>query len=229
MTKRWALMGALLFCARVVFGGDVATFVNLGFSPDAKYFLFGEYGVNGNQHPYADLFGVNVPENEFVPNGVRSKVYDDKANASQDGLGAFLTLFSDYVPLSQRYHINHLLPGRAIYLLVDGSPPPARIEFRDFLRKNEYIVSLNQFKYGSGANVSASFAIELTIHDSKGNNLHYTVGLPNFRRPGVESYRIRKIILAPDNRSLVFVVAKRERDKNGVNVRYMVETVRTGL
>jgi predicted secreted protein len=44
----------------------------------------------------------------------------------------------------------------------------------------------------------------------------------------VENYRIREIILAPDNRSLVFVIEKHEVDRSGFNVRYMVETVRTG-
>jgi len=229
MTKRWALIGALLLCARGLFAGDVANFLNLGFSPDAKYFLFGEYGVNGSSNPYADLFGVDVSSNRFVPNGVRSKTYPVHAHPGQDGLGALFTLYSDYLPVSRRHHIDHLMTGRDLYLRVDGSRPPSRLEFRDFLKNTRYTVALDQHSYGSGKSVSSSFSIALTVQDSKGKSFHYTVGLPSYRRSGVESYRIKKIILAPDNRSLVFVIEKHELDKDGVNVRYMVETVRTGL
>lgn len=229
MTKRWALMGALLLCARGLFAGDVANFINLGFSPDSKYFFFGEYGVNDHSNPYAALFGVDVPTNTFVSNGVHRKTFDTSATVGQDGLGAFLTLFGDSLPLSRRYHINNVLVGRELYLYVDGTESRAHIEFRDFRKNNRYDITLRQTKYGSGATVSSSFYINLTIHDSQGNVLQYTVGLPNYRRQGVESYRITKVILGPDNRSLVFVVQKRERDQDGVDIRYMVETVKTGL
>ena len=229
MTKRWVLLGALMLCARVVFAGDVANFINLGFSPDAQYFLFGEYGVNDNTKPYADIFGVNVAKNTFVPNGVSSKTYSTEAGVGQDGMGALLTLFSSYVPESKKYHIDHMLQGRDLYLLVNGDKPKPRLDFRDFVTDTQYIVVLNQFTYGKGADLSSSFSIDLTIHASSGQNLHYTVGLPNYRRAGVENYRIRKIILGPDKKSLVFVIEKHVRDKSGINVRYMVETVKTDL
>ncbi|HUX20822.1 MAG TPA: DUF2259 domain-containing protein [Spirochaetia bacterium] len=229
MTKRWALLGALMLFSHVVFAGDVANFINLGFSPDAKYFLFGEYGVNDNSNPYADIFGVNVSRNTFVPDGVESKTYSSEAGVGQDGMGALFTLFADYVPISKRYKIDHMLSGRDLYLLVNGEQPKPRLDFRDFVSNDQYIVTLNQFTYGSGQSVSSSFSIDLTIHSSKGTNLHYTVGLPNYHRPGVENYRIRKIILAPDKRSLVFIIEKHVRDKSGINVRFMVETVRTDL
>jgi hypothetical protein len=37
---------------------------------------------------------------------------------------------------------------------------------------------------------------------------------------------MKQIVLAPDGSSLVFVVQKEEQDTQGVNIRYMVETLK---
>ncbi|HUX21413.1 MAG TPA: DUF2259 domain-containing protein [Spirochaetia bacterium] len=229
MTKRLALIAALLFCARFVFAGDVATFVNLGFSPDAHYYLFAEYGVTGSSKPYASIYGVNVAENSFLPDGVRERSYDAILQPGQDGFGAFLTLFSSYVPISAKYHIDHLLIGRELYLLVDGAQPQGQLTFRDFVGDSDYTVLLNQTSYGSGKSVSSSYYIDLTIKTKSGRTLHYVVGHPDLKRNGVENYRIRRILMGPDNKSLVFVIEKHELDASGYNVRFMVETVHTDL
>ena len=55
--------------------------------------------------------------------------------------------------------------------------------------------------------------------------LFRSVGLPDYRREGVKSYRIKQIIAGPDEESLVFVVQKIQEDTEGVDIRYMVETV----
>ena len=46
MAKRFALVWALFVVAALAASaGDVAQFVNLGFSPDSRYFMFGQYGT----------------------------------------------------------------------------------------------------------------------------------------------------------------------------------------
>ncbi len=53
-----------------------------------------------------------------------------------------------------------------------------------------------------------------------------TVGNPGLARAGVKAYRVKQIILGPDGAALVFVIQKEEADGAGVDIRYMVETVR---
>ncbi len=224
MTKRSALVAVLLFCAGLLFAGDVANFVNLGFSPDSKYFMFAQYGVTQNMVAYAGLYAVDVAHDRFVPDGERSGRYRGALAPGEDGRGELYNLLASSGALTRRCEINHLLIGRVLYLLLDGQQPKAKLEFRDFQTGNDYSVTLNQFEY-TDSGVSSSFSIELKIHTAKGKNLHFTIGLPGYRRPGVENYRIRQIIAGPNNRSLVFVIQKQEKDKDGVNVRYMVDTL----
>ena len=54
----------------------------------------------------------------------------------------------------------------------------------------------------------------------------HTVGLPDYWRTGVRRYRIKQVLLAPDDRSVVMVIEREEQDSTGINIRYMVETVR---
>ena len=68
MAKRLALVCAMfLLTAFVAFAGDVAQFVNLGFSADAKYFLFGQYGITEKDSlPWADTFIVDVAKRNVL-------------------------------------------------------------------------------------------------------------------------------------------------------------------
>ncbi len=224
MVKRSILFGALFLCAGALFAGDVATFVNLGFSADARYFMFGEYGVADDSIPYAHLYAVDVGANRFLPEGEKSVEYRGPIEAGEDGLGAMFTLVASNVALAERYRINHLITGRELYVLIDGQAPQSHIEFRDFRTGSSYSVTLNQLKY-SNDSVSSSFSLEVAVRSANGGERHYTAGLPNFKRPGVENYRVCRILLAPAGRSLIFVIQKEEKDKDGANVRYMVESL----
>jgi len=224
MVKRSALVAVLFFCAGLLFAGDVANFVNLGFSPDSRYFMFGQYGVTEGMVAYGGLYAVDVAHDRFVPDGEKSGRYLGSLQPGEDGRGELFNLIGDSASLARRLQINHLLTGRVLYLLLDGQQPKPKLQFRDFQTGNDYTVTLDQFQYSSGQ-VSSSFSIDLTIHTAKGNTLHFTVGLPSYKRVGVENYRIRQIIVGPNNRSLVFVIEKQEKDKDGVNVRFMVDTL----
>lgn len=209
-----------------VFAGDIANFVNLGFSSDSRYYMFAQYGVNENtSYPYSYFYIVDVPNNDFVTNGVKNASYNIYAQAGYDGSGALFSLLEDNISLIKSYSINHLKTGRLLYFLIDGTEPKSDLDFRDFITGNRYIIHLVQSLYGSGSNVSASFYIDLTVISSSGSSKSYKVGLPNYKRTGVKSYRIKQVILAPNDRSLVFVVEKEEMDTTGANIRYMVETV----
>ncbi|MBN2049375.1 MAG: DUF2259 domain-containing protein [Spirochaetales bacterium] len=218
----------LLFLALAVYlpAGDSASFVNLGFSGDSRYFCFGQYGLTADEtKPYADLFLVDVKKNTFVRNGTVSRVFDTPIEAGQDGFGAFLKLFMQETGLLKEYNIDFLTTGRLVYILINGAEPKATLEFRDFEREKRFVVTLHQDKFGEGADVSASFFIALKVTDKNGQARDYTIGLPSYKRPGVLRYRINKVFFSPDETSLVFVVEKETLDGDGVNIRYMVETI----
>ena len=71
MSKRLALVWVLfLLAALAASAGDVAQFVNLGFSKDARYFMFGQFGIaEKDSTPWADTFIVDVPANAFAAKG----------------------------------------------------------------------------------------------------------------------------------------------------------------
>lgn len=224
--KRTLLFCLLLTASGLLYAGDIANFVNLGFSDDSRYLMFAQYGaLDDSSKHYADIFGVDVNANTFVPNGVKTAVYDEALMPGQEGIGALFTLYSTSVSLAKQYKVNHMTTGRLLYLLIDGQEPKKRLEFRDFDTGRSYQIELFQTQFGDGRSVSASFHINLTIADANGNSRHYTVGLPSYRRDGVKKYRIQQIIYSPDEKSLVFIIEKEESAKNGINIRYMVETV----
>ena len=217
----------LLLTATLVFAGDIASFQNLGFSEDGRYFMFGQYGIlEDSLKHYAQLYTVDVRANRFVTGGTLKAVYDEELEPGQSGIAGLFTLYQDADALLSRHQINHMTPGRLLYILVNGDEPKSHLEFRDFTAGKAYAVDLLQSTFGSGENVSASFHINLTITDNKsGTQKKYTLGLPNYRREGVRRYQIRQILLAPDDSSLVFIVEKEENADSAVNIRYMVETV----
>ena len=219
------LLPLLLVISSYLCAGDVANFVNLGFSQDAETFMFGQYGIDSEESkPFAELYAVDVAENVFETDGVKRQTYDVELSPGMDGSGALYTLLGDSASLVDRYEINHLTPGRIVYLLVNGEEPESSIDFRDFNTGNRFQVELVQSKRGSGDNVRAAFHIQLSVTFADGTVEARTIGLPNYYRDGVSQYRISHIYLGPNEQSLVFVVQKERLRESGKTVRYMVET-----
>ena len=226
MQKRVILIGVLILSVIVpLAAGDVATFVNLGFSEDSSVFMFGQYGViDGEERPYAEIYTVNVHKNAFVPDGVTKKVYTDEVQPGQDGSGALFNLFHQVEPQVSKYSVDHLKTGRLVYVHVDGDKPKERIEFRDFYRGDSYVLTLVQQNFGTDRDVSASFHINLAVTSKSGSTRTYTLGLPDYRRDGVISYRIQEVFFSPAESGLVVVMEKELWSEQGKNIRYMVET-----
>lgn len=223
----------LFFAGGALFAGDVATFVNLGFSENSDIMMFGQYGVRSeDSRAYAEIYTVDVEKNRFVKGGVEQKVFDTEIGAAQDGRGGLYELLHTVEPLVDKYNINHLLSGRLVYLFIDGKEVKERLKFRDFHHGDSYDLTLVQQSFGEGENegdddsVSASFHIKLSVTDKEGTEKSYTLGLPDYKRDGVSAYRINRVFFSPDEQGLVCVVEKHLREKDGKSIRYMVETVR---
>jgi len=222
--KKSIFLFLLLFIPFFIFGGDIASFVNLGFSNDARYYMFAQYGINEKYYPYTELYTVDVRQNKFTQDGVKKAEFKAAVETSQDGSGAFYSIMNDISPLGMKYDINHMKTGRVLYVLLNGEEPKQNLKFRDFYSDVQYTVELNQSVFSTKSETSASFHIILTLEKKNAQKKTYTIGLPDLKRKNVKSYKIRQILLGPDDKALVFIIEKEELAKDGYNIRYMVET-----
>ncbi len=218
----------LALAATAASAGDVARFVNLGFSDDDRYFVFGQYGVDEKTlNPYAEMAVVDVPANRFAPNGVRRATYRASAEAGTTGEGALYNLLRDNADLTRTHNVDHTRTGRVLYLPASPEAKPDEVlSFRDFQAGTRYQMRLVQASYGEGERVESSFHIEVSVATAAGDTRSYRMGLPDLRRKGVRSYRVSQVLLSPKAGALVAVIERSERDSGGSNIRYMVETLR---
>jgi predicted secreted protein len=218
----------------------MALFVDLGFSPDGKTYMFAQYGVQSESlRPWADLYVVDVPRNNFVPGGKVSYVHTDPVIPGQDGSGALYRLIAQNAALAERHRINYLFQGQPLFIALNGqgaatgqSPAAAQgaaepaVEFRDFEQGASYRASLVSSVEGSGANLRSSFHINLERTGRDGKQQHHTVGTPQLKRPLISSYGIKKVMVAPHDGSIIFVIEMKKQSDSGFDVRYMVEALR---
>ena len=228
MTKRRLLTVALLLLiSGALFAGDIATFVNLGFSPDSRILAFGQYGIEREtSRPFAEIYFVDVHQNRFVPGGVHRTVVETAVRPGQDGSGALYSLIIEHAEQFRRLAIGPLAQGRLVYLLVNGETPRSEISFRDFSDSTRYTVGITQRQRGQHPRISAAFHLDVSVIPSSGTTRRFTVGLPDFFREQVSSYQIGQAYVSPDERSLVFVIERITDTPAGRTVRYMVETVK---
>ena len=199
MKKTVLILGLSVVLSALLYAGDLASFINLGFSKDSRYFMFGQYGIDGaSSLPYAELYTVDVHKNAFTPHGVLRQTYTTPPQPGQDGYGALLSLFWDVKDSAQAEGISPLLRGRLVYFLVNGEEPKSQIAFRDFQEGDHYGVSLNQTQFTSEGRVSAAFHIKLRVTNVSGvTKVYPPIGLPNYKRDGVKRYRIRQFSFLP--------------------------------
>uniref|UniRef100_A0A7C3IK78 DUF2259 domain-containing protein n=1 Tax=Gracilinema caldarium TaxID=215591 RepID=A0A7C3IK78_9SPIR len=213
-----------------LWAGDGATFVDLGFSPDGRYYTFGQYGVeSGSLKPWAELFLVDVPKNNFVSGGRLSYIHNAPIIQGQDGSGALYTLLAGNGPLFKKYAIDFLRQSRPLYLSMDpkagSSDGGTPIEFRDFEAGDSFTVSMVSLVEGTGENLKSSFFINLERTKADGSRKKYVVGTPQVKRPLITSYRICRVMIAPKDGSMIFVIEMTKKAVSGNDIRYMVEAL----
>lgn len=223
--KRWiALVALMLAFASTAFAGDVATLVNLGFSPDSAYFMFGFYGMDtSNDKPYAEVFLVDTKRNDFVPGGVFKGMYGAELQPGWNPAGGFFKLFSDAVPLARKHRIDHLAQGRLVYMLINGIDGPDALSFKDFDSGDQWDVTLKESVEDKAGAISSSFGLEIAV-TKDGEKASIKAGNPAIKRKGVSNYTIRQIVAAPDGKTVVMLIEKLQKDDSGSSIHYMVET-----
>jgi predicted secreted protein len=230
MYKKVLVITAVFLLESFLWAGDTAVFVDLGFSPDGKTYMFGQYGVqSGTLRPWADVYIVDVPNNNYVPGGRISYTHDGSVVAGQDGSGALYRLIARNAALADRYNVGFLLQGQPLYISPNNGAGPSgeSIEFRDFEKSALFRANLSALVEGAGTNARSSFFINLERRENNGSVKTYTVGNPGIKRQGVTGYQIRKVMVAPRDGSIIFVVEmKKQNASGGIDIRYMVEALR---
>ena len=92
MKKLLSVILAVAASSLLLFAGDVANLVNLGFSPDGMTYAFGEYGITDQTYrSYAEIYIVDVAKNDFVKSGI-FKTSPSALTANKDSKSVFLAL-----------------------------------------------------------------------------------------------------------------------------------------
>ncbi|MDR2629402.1 MAG: DUF2259 domain-containing protein [Spirochaetaceae bacterium] len=219
------IIAALVLCVSYLGAGDIASFVDLGFSPDGQTYMFAQYGVQSETlKPWADLFVVDVPRNDFVAGGKISYSHTAPVIPGQDGSGALYRLIAQNTALAEQYRINFLLQGQPLYISLENTAntSPTSIEFRDFEQNASYRATLNPRIEETGA----AFDINLERIARDGSKKTYKVGNAQIKRAQISSYGIKKVIIAPQNDFMVLVIEMKKPNKGSFDVRYMVEALR---
>lgn len=214
-----------LIVSHVILAGDISTFVNLGFSPDGKFYMFGEHGYKIDEgKTYANINIVDVQTNSFVPSGSFSGTYTANVEPSQSSDGAFLRLYEQTITRKNQYKISTLNKGYPLYIFLgeptekDENYDPNTLNFFD-PQGNQYTIVLN-VEHRKNPNQSSS-SIQLTRKTPAARTTNYTIGHPDFWRDGVALYRIQRVLSFNGN-ALAFIISK---EYTNLDVRYMVETL----
>jgi predicted secreted protein len=227
----YLVLTVLIFSGFRLWAGDNASFVDLGFSPDGRIYMFAQYGVESDTlRPWAELAVVDVPKNNFVPGGRVSYTHTGTVTNGQDGSGALYRLIARNGALADRYGVDYLRQGSPLYISLENSDKAGDggeiIEFRDFQAGVSYTATLIPTLEGGGSAMKSSFFINLERTARNGSKRTYTVGTPTVKRPLISSYRIRKVMVAPQDGSLIFVIEMKRPGDGGFDIRYMAEALK---
>ena len=219
----------LFICVSFSWAGDSAVFVDLGFSPDGRTYMFGQYGVlSPSLQPWARAFIVDMQSNDFVTNGRLSNTQNTPIRAGQDGSGILYQLLADNASLINRHRINFQNQGQPLYISRDEAPSVYGevIDFRDFNSGRSYAAQLIPTISGSGMTAKSSFYINLDVRYTNGTARRFIVGTPSVHRDRILSYNIKKVLIDSTGTSLIFVIEMKEAAESGHNIRYMVEAIK---
>ena len=224
---------AFLFLALNLNAGDVASFVDKGFSSDGKYYVFGQYGMTDKKFQgWAEIYQVDVAANDFVDSGL-FKTRPAPATADKQGKDLYEALEEKAASYFNRLGLKKANADHILYILDDVHKSGTdEIIFKDFRsadldNQTSYKITLNPTVKGSGKNAKSSFYIKLEKFDADGYLLNtQTIGSPSIWRKGVTNYKIERIFCDDSEENLIFIVEKMIEDDTGLSVRYMVEAAR---
>lgn len=214
------------------FAGDVATFVDGGFSEDGKIYVFGQYGkADKTYQGWAEIIEVDVAKNDYVNNGV-FQIKPTAVTAGKNGPEVYESLEAKSWYSLKALNLKKVGPDQILYICdAPEKTGTQEITFKDFAGSSinapdTYKVKVVKNVSGSGTSAKSSFYIDLKKTDADGNViLSKTVGNPSIKRSAVTDYKVEQIFTDKTGKKMIFVVEKTMHDATGVLIRYMVETV----
>lgn len=232
--KKSVICGLIFaICFSTIHAGDVATYVDKGFTDDGKYYVFGQYGKTDKKFQgYAEIYQVDIEKNDYVDGGV-FKTKPSAVTADKNGCDVY-----DALEAKSYYYFKDLKCETAnldhvLYILDDVSKTGIdEIVFTDFRgseieNQNSYHIQLIPTLKGEGKNCRSSFYIMVDKKDSEGNIIEsHKVGSPNIVRKGITNYKIERIFCDKSEQNLIFVIEKILEDDAGISIRYMVEAAK---
>ncbi len=224
--KKLSILLIFISMTSIMFAGDVSNFMNLGFSADGKYFLFGEYGIVADyQKAYSNMWLVDVKNNSFVSGGVFSGEYKTVIEPGESSIGGLLKLLREGEKKISKYKIDHLEQGRPLYVRINDNDNVDLLNFRDFITGLTYEFKMVKSSRKDGNTNYSSFGISLKTTDKNGKVKSYKLGNPKYERKDVVDYKIERILHSSTSSNVVVVISKYISDGENINIRYMVETI----
>lgn len=226
------ILSAVIFslCFAGVFAGDVASFVDKGFSEDGKSYVFAQYGRTDKKFQgWAEIYQVDIEKNEFVSGGVfRTK--PSAVTSDKSGKEVFEALEKKCAYYFKNMKLKTADADHVLYICEDAAKTGTDvIEFKDFQNSDSenaviYNVKLVPTITGKGKSVKSSFYINVEKKDGDGNVISsFKVGNPDVERKGISGYKIERILCDNSEKNLIFIVEKIMEDDTGISVRYMIE------
>ncbi|MCQ2577865.1 MAG: DUF2259 domain-containing protein [Treponema sp.] len=230
--KKLVTLALASLMAFSVFAGDVATFVDGGFSADGKTYVFGQYGkTDKNFQGWAEIIEVDIAKNDYVDNGV-FRIKPTAVTAGKQGAEVYESLEAKSYYALKGLDLVKVNPEQLLYYCeAPEKTGEQEITFKDFKGSTienpcTYKVKVVPSVSGTGASAKSSFYIDLKKLDANGNEiLSKTVGSPSIKRTGVTGYKVEQIFTDKTGKKMIFVVEKTMHDATGVLIRYMVEAV----
>lgn len=229
------LLTGLLFTAIASFvcAGDVATFVDSGFSADGKSYVFGQYGKTDKKFQgWAEIYQVDIAANDYVDKGV-FKTKPSAATANKSGKETYEELEGKNFYYLRDLKCETANIDHVLYILDDVNKTGTdEIVFKDFKNSdldnpNTYHIRLYPTVNGKGKNAKSSFYIMLEKKDKNGNVISSEkIGSPDIVRKGITNYKIERILCDKNEKNLIFIIEKMMEDDAGISIRYMVEAAK---
>jgi len=233
MKKSFICTLFLAFGLTALSAGDVATFVDKGFTSDGKYYIFGQYGRTDKKFQgWAEIYQVDIAENDYVDKGV-FKTKPSAVTADKNGKDVYEALEAKSFYYLKNLKTETANPDHVLYILDDVNKTGSdKIVFKDFRgseieNPNTYNIQLVSTISGAGKNCKSSFYIDVVKKDAEGNVISkHVVGSPDIQRKGITNYKIERIFCDKSEKNLIFVIEKMLEDDTGTSIRYMVEAAK---
>lgn len=232
--KKSVIFGLLIaFGLLTVYAGDVATFVDKGFTEDGKYYIFGQYGKTDKKFQgYAEIYQVDIAANDYVDSGV-FKTKPSAVTAGKNGRDVYDALEAKSFYYFKDMKCETANPDHVLYILDDvnktGTDEIIFTDFRgsDIENPDTYHIQLYPTVNGSGKNSRSSFYIIVEKKNAEGKVIEsHKVGSPDIVRKGITNYKIERIFCDKSEHNMIFIIEKILEDDAGISIRYMVEAAK---